>query len=139
MQEEIFRKKSLDKVKSPETLDDYIHVSNPGVWLVLVSIIVLLVGACVWGFFGRIDSTVPSTVCVENGKTVCYVAENDISSVRTGLTVKYADCEAVIDKIGEKNDMGYACELKTEASVADGFYEGKVVLKSYKPLSFVLN
>ncbi|MCQ2419161.1 MAG: hypothetical protein MJ085_05175 [Clostridia bacterium] len=139
MQEEIFRKKSLDKVKSPETLDDYIHVSNPGVWLVLVSIIVLLIGAGVWGIFGHIDSTVPSTVCVENGKAVCYVAENDIASVRTGMTVKYAGCEAVIDKIGEKGDMGYLCELTTESSAADGFYKGKVVLESYKPLSFVLN
>ena len=139
MQEELFRKKSLDKIKSPESLEDYIHVSNPGVWLVLVSIIVLLLGACVWGIFGHIDSTVPSTVCVENGEAVCYVAENNIASVRTGMTVKYADCEAVIDKIGEKGDMGYACEMTSEASVADGFYEGKVVLKSYKPLSFVLN
>ena len=139
MQEEIFRKKSLDKIKSPESLEDYIHVSNPGVWLVLVSIIVLLIGAGVWGIFGHIDSTVPSTVCVENGKAVCYVAEDDITSVRTGLTVKYADCEAVIDKIGEKGDMGYACEMTEEASVADGFYEGKVILESYIPLSFILN
>lgn len=139
MQEEIFRKKSLDKIKSPESLEDYIHVSNPGVWLVLVSIIVLLLGACVWGIFGHIDSTVPSTVCVENGEAVCYVAESDIASVRTGLTVKYADCEAVIDKIGEKDDRGYACVLTAEPSAADGFYEGKVVLKSYKPLSFILN
>ena len=49
MSEEIFRKKSLDKVKSPENLDDYIQVSNPGVWLLLVSVIILLAGACVWG------------------------------------------------------------------------------------------
>ena len=139
MQEEIFRKKSLDKIKSPETLDDYIHVSNPGVWLVLVGIITLLLGACAWGIFGHIDSTVPSTVCVENGKTVCYIAEQDIASVRTGLTVRYANCEAVISKIGEKGDMGYTCEMTTTASVADGFYKGKVVLKRYKPLSFVLN
>ncbi len=139
MQEEIFRKKSLDKIKSPESLEDYIHVSNPGVWLVLVSMIVLLLGACVWGIFGHIDSTVPSTVCVENGEAICYVTEENITSVRTGLTVKYADCEAVIDKIGENGDMGYSCEMTAETSVADGFYEGKVVLKSYKPLSFILN
>ena len=68
MNEEIFRKKSLDKVKSPESLDDYIRVANPGVWLLLISIIVLLAGACIWGFFGHIDSTVPAAVHVENGK-----------------------------------------------------------------------
>ncbi len=43
MQEKLFR----EKVKSPENLDDYIRISNPGVWLLLVSAIVLLIGACV--------------------------------------------------------------------------------------------
>ena len=75
MSEEIFRKKSLDKVKSPENLDDYIRVSSPGVWLLLISIVVLLIGVCVWSISGRIDSTVPVTVQVKNGTAVCYVAE----------------------------------------------------------------
>ena len=28
-----FRQESLDRAKSPEQLDDYIRVSNPGVWV----------------------------------------------------------------------------------------------------------
>ena len=70
MNEEIFKKKSLDKVKSPESIDDYIRVSNPGVWLLLISVIVLLIGAVVWGIFGRIDSTVSASVRIENGTAV---------------------------------------------------------------------
>ena len=139
MNEEIFRKKSLDKVKSPENLDDYIRVSNPGVWLLLVSVIILLAGACVWGVFGHVDSTVPATVYVNNGTAICYVAEENIVNVRTGMTVKYADCEAIIGKIGEKSDMGYACHLASENAVSDDFYEGKVILESHKPISFILN
>lgn len=139
MSEEIFRKKSLEKVKSPENLDDYIHVSNPGVWLLLVSVILLLIGACVWGIFGRIDSTVPAAVHMENGEAVCYVAEEDIRAVQTGLTVKFADSEAVITQIGEKEDLGYACSLSIDSSLPDGFYEAKVISKSYRPLSFILN
>ena len=76
--EEIFRKKSLDKIKSPENIDDYIRVSNPAVWLILISVIVLLAGAGFWGVFGRIDSTVPVTVNVENGNAVCYVEKENI-------------------------------------------------------------
>ena len=139
MSEEIFRKKSLDKVKSPESLDDYIRVSNPGVWLLLISVIVLLVGACVWGFFGHIDSTVPSVVCIENGNAVCYVDDADLSSLQTGLTVKFENTEAVITHIGEKTDLGYSCSLSTDSSLPDGYYEGKIVVKSYRPLSFVRN
>ena len=139
MSEEIFRKKSLDKVKSPENLDDYIQVSNPGVWLLLISVIVLLAGACVWGIFGHIDSTVPATVHIENGQAVCEIAEEDISSVKVGLTVKLEDCEAVIEAIGNKTDNGYVCTVSDESALPDGFYEGKVIVERYKPLSFILN
>lgn len=47
MNEQVFRKKSVDRVSSPEQLNEYIRVSNPGVWMILAAIIVLLVGAIV--------------------------------------------------------------------------------------------
>ena len=137
--EELFRKKSLDKVKSPENLDDYIRVSNPGVWLLLISVIVLLAGACVWGAFGHIDSTVPASVCIENGTAVCYISEENIASVKVGQTVSFEDCEAVIESVGKKDEAGYPCALSDIFSLPDGFYEGKVVVESYKPLSFISN
>ena len=139
MNEEIFRQKSIDKVKSPENLDNYIRVSNPGVWLLLISIIILLAGACVWGIFGHIDSTVSATVRVENGIAVCCVAEENIKSVTEGMTVKFDGKEAVIESVGAKENAEYICILKTDASLTDGFYDGKVVTKSYTPLSFVIN
>ena len=139
MDKEIFRKKSLDKVKSPESLDDYIRVSNPGVWLLLVSVIVLLIGACVWGAFGHIDSTVPATVHIENGQAVCEINEENISSIKVGQTVKFENIEAVIETVGGKTDTGYVCTLSDASALPDGFYEGKVVVESYKPLSFILN
>ena len=139
MSEEIFRKKSLDKVKSPESLDDYIRVSNPGVWLLLISVIVLLIGAVVWGIFGHIDSTVPASVRIENGTAVCYVSEENMTSVKVGQTVKLEGCEAVIESVGNKTDDGYVCTLSNISGLADGFYEGKIIVESYKPLSFILN
>ena len=48
MENSIFRKKSIERFSSPEQLNDYIRVSNPGVWLTLSAIIILLVGAGVW-------------------------------------------------------------------------------------------
>ncbi len=50
----IFRQKSIDKVSSPEKLDDYIRVTTPGVWFTLAAIVILLVGTIVWGTFGEL-------------------------------------------------------------------------------------
>jgi len=44
----IFRKASLERMSSPDKLNDYIRVSNPSVWIVLCAIAVLLVAAVVW-------------------------------------------------------------------------------------------
>ena len=50
MNSQLFRKKSVDKVSSPEQLNEYIRVANPGVWMVLAAIVILLAGVVVWGF-----------------------------------------------------------------------------------------
>ncbi len=50
-----FRQKSLNKVSSPEKLDDYIRVTTPSVWIVLIAIVLLLVGGILWGIFGEVE------------------------------------------------------------------------------------
>ena len=56
-QSTIFREKSMERVSSPEALNDYIRVTTPSVWLVLAAIVVLLVGMLAWSVFGTVDVT----------------------------------------------------------------------------------
>ena len=51
----IFREKSIRRVSSPEQLNDYIRVTTPSVWLVLIAIVVLLVGILAWSVFGTVE------------------------------------------------------------------------------------
>lgn len=51
----IFRQKSLDRVASPEQLNDYIKVTTPSVWLILLATMLLIVGTLFWAVFGRIQ------------------------------------------------------------------------------------
>lgn len=50
----IFREKSMERVSSPEQLDDYIRVTTPSVWLVLLALVILLVGILAWSVFGTV-------------------------------------------------------------------------------------
>ncbi len=52
----LFREKSLQRVSSPEKLDDYIKVVSPGVWLVLIAIIILLLGVLAWASVGSVPA-----------------------------------------------------------------------------------
>ena len=99
MNEQIFRKKSVDKVCSPEQLNEYIRVANPGVWMVLAAVVILLAGVIVWGFIGHLDTTLSTAVVCENGEAVIYVKEADIEKVEVGMTVRVGDQEYAVSEI----------------------------------------
>ena len=53
----IFRQKSIDRVSSPDQLNDYIKVTTPSVWLVMIAVILLLIGMVAWSVFGTVEAT----------------------------------------------------------------------------------
>ena len=53
--EGIFRPRSLERISSPEQLNDYIRVTTPGVWLVLAALVVLLAGMLAWSILGTVS------------------------------------------------------------------------------------
>ena len=130
MSDEIFRKKSLNKIKSPEDLNDYVRVANPGIWMVLVAVIVLLIGVCIWGVFGRIETKIPARIVAENGAIVCTVENTD--KIKAGMTVEANETEGKVVNA----DNG---KVTVEISLPDGVYEGSIITESLKPISFVFN
>ena len=49
-----FRKKSLERLSSPEQLDQMLQVTSPTTWMAFLSIAALLVVAIIWSLFGSI-------------------------------------------------------------------------------------
>ena len=66
----LFREKSLNYISSPEQLNDYLKVTKPAVWIVLIAIIVLLLGLFVWGSFAYIGSSIEGVADVEENTIV---------------------------------------------------------------------
>ncbi len=66
----IFRDKSIERISSPDQLNDYIKLANPGVWFILLAILILLTGACIFGTIGHIDSYVPGVMISEDNHSV---------------------------------------------------------------------
>lgn len=164
MENRLFRQKSMERVSSPEQLNDYIRVSNPSVWMILSAVIILLTGVCVWGIFGHIDTTV-SCVCISDGcRSVVYIKETDRASVETQISSEGEEMYVTvghqtygIEAIGtvpvsvDETFSEYAVHtggLKTgewvyevilDAVLPDGVYAAEMVMESVKPMSFVIN
>ncbi len=52
--QEIFTKSSIDKIKGPEELNDYVRVTTPSVWVVLIAIAFFVIGLLGWSIFGTL-------------------------------------------------------------------------------------
>ncbi len=55
MAKKLYRQKSLDQVSSPEELNDYIRVTRPSIWLILLALVLLLLGMLAYFVFGTVD------------------------------------------------------------------------------------
>ncbi len=157
MNEQLFRKKSIDRVSSPEQLNEYIRVSNPGIWMVLAAIIFLLVGAIVWGVVGTLDTTLSAVAVAENGEATIYVKEADADSIESGMTVRIGDKEGTVTEIaaspvvvdatftdytlhvGNLVSGEWVFAIKVSGEFADGVQNAEIVIDSVSPISFVLN
>ena len=157
MNEKLFRKKSVDKVSSPEQLNEYIRVANPGVWMVLAAIVILLCGVVVWGVIGHLDTTLSTALVCEDGEAVLYVKEADVQKIEAGMTVRVGDKEYAVSEVSvepmrvDDTVPEYALHLggltvgewvfvvEVDGALADGVYKAEIVIESISPISFILN
>ena len=153
----LFRQKSLDRISSPEQLNEYIRVATPSVWILLAAIVVLLAGVCVWGVFGHMDTTLTAAAVCENGTVIAYVREADAGKVKVQAKATVGEAEGSVLLISSEPlqadeaftdymrhvgglQMGewvYAVTL--DADCPDGVHEAEIVVDSVSPMAFVLN
>jgi hypothetical protein len=58
MARQIFRKTALDRLSTPDQLDQLMEVTSPRGWVALAAFALLLLVALLWGLFGTVSTTV---------------------------------------------------------------------------------
>lgn len=160
MNQKLFRKESLDRMSSPDQLNQYIRVSNPSVWLILSAVIVLLIAVCVWGSVGRMETALNVNAVVKDEQVICLLDEEQRLRVEAGMTLRageqsgeitqiYAEpvsYEILREKLGEYELYASGISEGSWRYVAigtlpltDGMYGAKIVIESVSPLSFLVN
>jgi HlyD family secretion protein len=86
----LFREKSLERLSSPERLDQLMEVVNPKSWLPLLSLTSLVAAAGLWSIYGRIPITIEGRgVLVYPSNVVPLQSKN--SGQLSDLTVEVGD------------------------------------------------
>lgn len=157
MENQLFRKSSIERVSSPEQLNDYVCVSNPSVWMILAAVIVLLIGVCAWGVFGKLDTKISTAGVSQNGIFICFVAEENAAKIKPGMELNVdgnvlsvseisakpisvnADMDEYLLHLGGFSEGEWLYEVTADSTLTDGAYKAEIVTESVSPMSFVLN
>lgn len=130
MDKELFRQKSLKRIQSPDNLKEYIKVINPGFWIVLIAVLLLLVGAFVWGYAGKIEDKISVTAVCKDGVIVCEGTDG----IEVGMKAAVDGNEGVVLTVTEN-----LITIELEKAIPDGVYPAYVVAGVISPISFVFN
>ncbi len=133
-QNNLFRKKALDRISSPDQLTDYLRVTTPGIWVILLAVIVLLAGLLAWSAVGTIETKSDAKVIVKNNSA--RVITLDGSEIKTGMPLRLVSKDYVIASC-EEDTYGRSVGI-TEVSLPDGSYDGVVITETIHPISFLL-
>ncbi len=89
-QSTVFRKVSLDRLSSPEQLDQKLTVIAPKAWAALLSLVFLLAAALAWGFLGSISDKVQGSGMMMYSEGIVTLNAHSSGQI-TGVTVRIGD------------------------------------------------
>ena len=130
----VFRQETLERISSPEQLNDYLHVTSPGIWAILTAVIVFLAGVFVWSCTGTLETKSPASMIVKDH--VAEIVVKDDSALEKGMLIREASQEFYIASV-EEDEYGRKIGI-AEVSLPDGKYDTEVVTDTTKPVEFLL-
>jgi hypothetical protein len=164
MTKSIFRRESLDHVSSPEQLYDYIRVSNPGMWVVLAAILLLLIAGLFWAATAAIPTNLPLTVlAVQGDRYVGYLPPELGAGIKSGMDVQAGSRKGRVLEVGETpesfrevsrtlpsdyaafalglKDWNLKLVLEFDSPGADNgsFLQARITTERTRPLDFIFN
>ena len=142
MENQVFRQKSVERIASPEQLQDYMRVTTPGTWMVLAAVILLLAGLILSSALVNVESTLKERAVVEEDGTMLEIALplTQKALVSPGMKVRVADREASVDMVFQSGDEVAVVAVLPENSekLAAGTYDVEIVTETVRPIDFLL-
>ena len=138
MAQPIFRQKSIERFSSPEQMNDYLHVTTPAVWAVLVAVIGLLVGLLVWSSATAVQSYAEGRAEARDGVlTVTFAEDAGAKNVAPGMNVTVGDLVTPILSLG-RDEEGKIIAV-ANAEIPDGSYDVKVGYRQTQIIQMLFN
>jgi len=144
-------------IASPEELSEYIHVTTPSIWLVLIAITILVAGSLVWASKAHLKTTANGYAVVENNVAVVYFDHKYSSDLSEGMEVSVNGIAYNIQSIEpdsyiaddntststllarEFGNNAKVCTAVITCNQPDGVYPVEATVEVITPISFLFN
>ncbi len=138
MAEAIPAEQGASRLSSPEQLNDYLKVTNPKIWMLLIALILLLVGLLVWSSVAVIESYATGTATADGGELIVLFDDAEhAKQVKPGMTLEVGDAEAEILTVGVDDEGNVVAS--SNANIPDGVYDVRVGYNTTQVISLLLN
>lgn len=106
----IFRQSSLERLNSPEEVDQLMQITSARSWLVLTALILLLIAFVLWGLLGRVSTTIMGNgaivrrggvhnVMTTGGGLLADLTVQPGDHIRAGQLVAHVEQPAMVEKL----------------------------------------
>ncbi len=122
MAAEFFRKSALEKLSTPEKLDQLIKITSPKAWIAIGTIAIILATGIGWAFMGRVKTKLNVTGVLLGGEIHEVVSTSQGQLVDLKVAIGGAVEEGDIIAVIEQPDLAQQLE-EIEASLKEREYE----------------
>lgn len=130
-------KNGKERISSPEQLGDYLHVTTPAVWAVLLAVFILIGGLFVWSGVTAVESYAVGKAYVHNGAMMLRFDDaQKAENVDVGMDIHVGSLSAPVISVGKDSEGSFAVGT---VDLPDGEYEARVGYKSTQILSLLFN
>ena len=141
--------------ESAEELNDYIHITTPSVWLILLAVSICVAGLVIWSLTADLATAVPAAVVSKASDVHLYVSADNAASVNAGNPVIIQDRTYSVQSVSDSaiaasvvlneyersliaakaNDPVIECIM--EGTMPEGDYNAMIVVATEHPISFL--
>ena len=117
--EQLFRQDVMDRLNSPERLDELLRITSPRGWIALLSLALVIVTALAWGIYGTISTKVEGSgifIDPEGVHPVISLGSGRLSSIRV--------------KVGDIVEVGQLVATMTNPDVQKQLDNQKIMLSA---------
>ena len=138
--QEIYRKSSLERIQSPDQLDQYLKVMTPAVWILLAAVVLLLGAAIWWSARTEITSSVRAVGQAADGAITVTIDDDKVRDmIKEGMTISIENGEITTQIASLKNDPEGHLQAIGFVKIPDGNYDVKIGYRQTQLLSLLFN